>query len=356
MIKALSVIASFGVLLISFFSFGSFYTCSKRKDDGFDLCLTLLSGFFIYYIVFQIVAVPMMFMQLPLHILTFAWSGILLVVNVVSFIKFRLVWIVEGKRLLCRENIFQINYWIPAVILAANIAFVFFIGRNYWDATYYVGTVSYSVYYDVINTYDPTTGNLLDQFDIRHCLATYHMNDAVFCQLFRVHPLIQTKTIMTVMITILHNVVYYRIGKGVFSDNKKAIACFMFFVAMTVLFTFSDYTASGFALYRTYEGKALAASIIMASLFLAFLYLQREFEKPKWWIFLLLVSWGAAAVSSSAMILVPAAIAAFVISQWIMKRRVSRVWSFIAAVTPCMAIFILYILNRLGLFVVSIKG
>jgi len=354
-IKGISILISFGLLLVSYLSFGSWATCG-RKEQRFSAGWALLTGFFTYYLAFQVVAVPLMFLQAPLHLLTGIWLAVLLLVDTGACLKFRKQWIETWKGIWKRSNFCHWYDWVPIAIVVFSVLFVTCIHRTYWDATYYVGSVSYAVYYDTINTIEPTTGEVLAQFDMKHCLATYHMNDAVFCQVWRIHPLIQTKTVMTLIITLLHCLAYYMMARTIWNGEKKSMACFLLLAALVFVFSFSDYTVSAFMMFRTYEGKAITAGLVMTMLFLLFIRLWRDFESTYAWRLLFLVAWGAVAVSSSAMILVPAAITVYVLSQWAVRRRIQMAGYYLLALLPCAAVFLCYMLNRLGLFSVMIKG
>ena len=59
-------------LLILFFLFGSFITC-RKKLGSFSIIDTLLIGFFLYFGLFQIFALPMKVLLMPLSYLCISW-------------------------------------------------------------------------------------------------------------------------------------------------------------------------------------------------------------------------------------------------------------------------------------------
>ena len=83
------VLILYGVL---FFAFGSLITCHFTKDK-FSVGLTILLGFFLYYLLFQIVAVPMMFAQRSLTELRIVWCVAAVLVAVISVFTSRQIWL-----------------------------------------------------------------------------------------------------------------------------------------------------------------------------------------------------------------------------------------------------------------------
>ncbi len=347
-IKSMIVLCTYFIL---FFSFGSLITCRKDRG-GKSVGLTVLIGFFLYHIIFQIITIPLMFALQPLSRLTLLWTVLALGIVLFSVWKNHKVW---GRifrdlwRNVCGKTVYERLWRLAAVaIVLANVLAVSLIYSSYWDATYYVGSVSYSVYHNTINTINPLLGAAFETFDLKHCLATYHMNDAVFCQLFSLHPLIETKTVMVIVVTILLNLIYSCFADFFFPGNPRAKALFLGFGFLINLCTFSDYTSSAFVLLRTYEGKAIAGAVVAPFLFYWFIRLFRSAGKIEW-EGLFIVSWGAVAVSSSAMFLVPAALGIFAVVQWVRTRHFRVVLCSMACMVPAGVVLACYLLNRLGL-------
>ncbi len=319
---------------------------------------TILIGFFTYYLLFQLVTVPMMFTLQPLDHLTKVWTGLVCLGLIVTiFLWFRagsLPWKRERKPGIKERKEQTSSLWnrfwhsCSYIIVLAQTILVSVITYSYWDATYYVGTVSFSLYHNAINTYNPLTGRLLDHFDLKHCLATYHMHDAVVCQLFGIHPLVETKTIMVIVITILVGMVYYRIARYLFAKDEFAVAAMMGFCLLLNLCSYSLYTSASFLIFRTYEGKAITGALTTAVLLYLFLKIYGHPWEKRNWIQLFLVSWGAMAVSASAMILVPTAILAYGCVVTIHERKWQPLLRSVLCTLPCVAALLLYLLSRMG--------
>ena len=216
-----------------------------------------------------------------------------------------------------------------------------------------MGKFSLSQYKNYIYTINPNYGRLLDSFDIKHCLATYHMNDAVMCRLFQIHPMIETKTIMVVVITILLNLVYGQYAKFFFKENFRARGLFMGFAFLINLCSYTAYTSSSFVLLRTYEGKAITGAIVAILLLYWFLQLWEGAETYGWRA-LFVTAWGAVAISSSALFLVISGIGVFaVLKVWQSKRFREALWCGICML-PAMLMLFCYLVNRLGYLAIPI--
>jgi len=344
-VKAAVVIIVYFAL---FYLFGRLVLSFRGKEKP-SVPFAILMGFFAYYSLFQLVTLPLMFTLQPLSLLTGVWSVIVVVVTVVTLFRLRKTTAVQAETIAAYSV--RDLFWkgVQALVVLVHTAVTSVMYFSYWDATFYIGTVSFSVYHNAINTYDPLTGRLLDGFDLKHCLATYHMHDAVVCQLLDIHPLIETKTIMVIVITILVNLAYYCLARKLFKQNEFGVALMMGFCFLLNLCSYSLYTSSSFLMFRTYEGKAITGSLVTAVLFYLFL---RLYEDPRsyWeWGLLTLVSWGAMAVSASAMMLVPTAIMAFAVVLWFRNRE----WKiFVRAgisMLPCLLSMAIYFLYRVGI-------
>lgn len=341
------------VYLCEFLAFGSFVTVGKREEISFTKAL--LYGFFSYYVLFQIVTIPFMFMQKSLSLLSYIWLTIMGLLFVWATIRYGRLWIVTAvariKGLFGKDRL----NWIPILVLVSQVILASAIYVSFWDATYYVGQVSFSVYTNTINQIDPLSGEFLQYFDLKHCLATYHVNDAVFCQIFRVPALVETKTIMVIVISALTSVLYYCVGKLMFHEKKEAIAIFMVLTFVVNCCTYSSYTTSNFLIFRTYEGKTITGNISILMIIYLLLQLYREGESQEIWFQLFLVSWGAVAVASSAMFLVPATLAAGLLPYSVIRKKPTAVIKMIITMLPCILVIFCYMLGRMGWLEIAVR-
>ena len=348
------VILVLSAYALAFLAFGSLVTAGERRRE-FSFSRTLLAGFFLYHAVFQVIALPFMFLQKTLSLLAAFWGAAAAAVILWSAWRSGRLWVrTAGERL---RGLFGKDRWGWAALLLTGVLVLVssLIYVSFWDATYYVGQVSFSVYTDTINQIDPLSGRFLESFDLKHCLATYHVNDAVICRLFGIHPLIETKTVMVIAVMILTSLVYYRIGLKLFHGRKSSVTIFLFFVFVLHLWTYSAYTGAGFLLFRTYEGKAVTANLSIPAILCLLLDLYGGRESRQTWMFLLITVWGAAAIASSAMFLLPAMLAAGLIPLAAIRRQPAVLGRMVLVMLPCLAAAACYLLWHVGVLEIAVR-
>ena len=347
LVKCAVVLALYMVL---FWIFGDLVALfCEKQNTPMSKGLKMVLGFFAYYAIFQVVAVPVMFLKQPLSRLTMIWSGI--VVLIIGFYamyrshhKEKVVMAQVGGNKKIGEFFWEL---VPYLVAVANIFIVSVIFTSYWDATYYVGNVSYAVYTDTINIYDPLYGTMMSQFDLKHCLATYHVHDAVVCQLLGIHPLVQTKTIMVIVITVVLNMVYMQVAKRLFPKDLCAQGLMMGFCLLINLCTYSAYTSSSFIMLRTYEGKAISATIVAGMLFYWLLCLIKH-NDPAVWKYVFVTVWGSVAVSSSAIFITVLGVCMLTAVVSVKYRDSKILLRGILCMIPAFVVLGAYVMNRIG--------
>lgn len=341
--------------MIAYFSFGSLITV-RMKNEKFSVTFTMMIGFFLYYGIFQVIAVPCTFLKLPLTWLAGLW------LSLVALVVVYVCGVATNRNILfqafggIRRQAAKQPFWtlVPLLVFAAQAVFAVMWQTDYWDATYYIGDVSLSVYTNTIGLYDPLTGEMRSAFDIRHCFATYLAQDAVVCKAFGIHPLIEMKTVMGVVVTVINNLVTYNLARLFFKGNREHTGLMLIFTLLVNLFTYTAYTSSGFLLLRSYEGKAVLGSVIVpAVLYIAARLYQDEKSKTYWWLLFLLCQ-SSCAISSSSMTLIPVEVGALTLSLSFLKRDWRPFAKGLLCMTPCLLILLLYVASTLGLFVVRI--
>ena len=189
----------------------------------------------------------------------------------------------------------------------------------------------------------------MSKFNVRYVTAAYYLDSAVFCSIFKVHPMVLTKTITPVMVMFLVNLLYYHLGMELFGGfRKKALgfsALVLFFGVMA-----GNTALSGFLFYRTFEGKAILSGLVIPFLFLSFfkLYAAQE-DKLAWWS-LFFTALGGICLSTSSMTVVPAGILAGVVALMILKKKWKPLIPAFFCVLPDVAVMVLYVGVKMHLF------
>lgn len=172
------------------------------------------------------------------------------------------------------------------------------------DDAYYVVESLIAQQADVMYRILPYTGRPTD-LDIRHALAVFPMWIAFVAKRSRIHATIVSHTIMPFLLIPLSYLVYYQIGRQLFwadpfhgkkgkmvrrqTDRKQTsgrqaegvdflhrenLPIFMIVMALFQIFgNVSIYTSETFFLTRTWQGKAVAGSLVIPALFWMFLWI-----------------------------------------------------------------------------------
>jgi len=371
--------------LIIFYLFGALILHRKNKPvrEG----LSLIVGFFAYYILFFIVCFPFMIKYRPLSWLITAWAPICVAIAVISLIinrrGFKKSW--EKLILTCK-----INKAATIVIFAVILVQILLVTCTYnftLDAAYYVSNVTTSLQTNMINVYDPFTGAWQDHYEVRYLFATYSINDAVMCKLFSVPALIQTKLTMSGVVIIIVNILYVMIANVLFAtkastgaaggdsvseggvedtveksvsvdvDNENrayiakgtAIMVTMMFVVNLMFYTI--FTSSLFLLTRTYEGKTIVGNLSIVAIFYIFMLMVSDEDIAYPWLSMFIISLGSMTISSSGNMLIPAQLALLFVPYMFIKKTIKPVIKLVLCMMPGIMMVLVYILYVKGFFV-----
>ena len=336
------------VNFILYAAFGSFF---EGKDRIRSLPVTIAIGFFAYYALFAVACLPVMLTYRPLSLLSKIWAVPCIVVPLVSAVLFRKRWSDLFFRI--RDDISKNRLFYAAVALI-TVASVILVVCSYsftLDAAYYVAGVTTNVDTNMINVYDPFTGNWLDHFELRYVFATYYANDAVICQLTGIPPLVQTKSVMSAVVMITVNAMYVHTARFFFEDRARALLMYILTVLVNYLFI-SIYTASNFLMTRTYEGKSVVANIAIVLIFI--LYMDISGREATWRDLakLFIVCLGAATASSTANMVIPAQVAVLFVPYAFIRKKISILPKVFLCIIPEVVMMLIYVLYVKGWFAV----
>ena len=338
------------VNFIIYFAFGSLIT-SRFKETRLSATISIITGFFLYYAVFDIPCLIIMLHWRPLTWLAYCWGIMMPLIVIISALINRKAWIKCFSEAIAyiKENPIVIIAGI--LIVALQTALILHAYEFTLDAAYYVANVTTSLETDTMNIYNPYTGDWQNHFEMRYLFATYPMEEAVMCRITGIHPLIWTKTIMAGSSLILSNIIYYRIGRELFSDKDGKTLLMLFFAAIANFFYISTFTSSEFLLTRSYEGKTLVGNIVLPVIILLFIKIREDFRIKRYWWLLALICFSSNILSNSSNMLVPAAAGILMIPFAIKKRSFGIFAKYLLCVSPCLFMLIAYVLYVKGVFV-----
>lgn len=320
----------------------------KCKRNNF--LQAFITGFFIYFSIFEIIALPLILSKCALSTLSVIWIVFCILCCVGATWLYRKRWIKRLKDF-WRGGIKVYWGWIGVVCVAVLGQLIMVVCNQYItaDSAYYIGMATTAVHTNTMEIFSPYTGQIQNAFELRYIFSTYPMHNAVFSQVFGLHPLIQTRTVMSGIVILMVNALYYLIGSELFrGDSRKAI---LFVVALLCinLSIHSIYTNAAFLFYRTYEGKAIIGNVFMSMIvYCVILLYQNRDDRWTWWS-LFFVSASCVAISSSGMFLVPFALFAGLFPLVLYTRKMKIFRNTVLVILPVCVYFLIYFLCSLGI-------
>ncbi|MBD5458717.1 MAG: hypothetical protein HDR27_09135 [Lachnospiraceae bacterium] len=172
----------------------------------------------------------------------------------------------------------------------------------------------------------PYTGRS-SPLDVRHALAVFPMWVAFVSVKAGIHATVVSHVVMPLLLIPLSYLVYYEIARALFPSRKENIPVFMIIMGMFQMFgNVSIYTNETFFLMRTWQGKAVAGSFVIPTLFLLLLWLYNGEKKGGQnagiWMMLVCLNMTAGVCSSIAVFLLAILLAVMAFCLMLVERDV----------------------------------
>ena len=308
MIEFIEIGLLLAIYLLIFYILGAALAVKLRWTMRRSQCL--LIGFFAYFFVFQICAEAMILTQQPLHALKNLW---LLVLSLMLIAGCSIIYADRERGGRPKEYIPNpVKGFFVLMILAilCQIATGLLLQRNLgWDFAYYMGNLTTSVSTDTMYVYDGSSGNLLQQLDLRYALSGFYMNTAVLSQLTGINAMMLQRYLMGVLDFILADLILYHFAMKVFLfDKKKSYLLVTVSILLMVCWDVYD-TSAQFLFLRNYEAKSYCANVVLPMVVYLIYCIWKDDHRKDIWQQLFVVCSASVAVSMSSILLVPAAVA-----------------------------------------------
>ncbi len=306
---------------------------------------SLVFGVVVFYALFQIVAVPLIFLRMPFFILNVIWLVVTVLMVVYTFVLYRnykeRVVIIKEEYLQNKDKLFFLVFGLVAFQLLLTCA----LGYNDTDTAYFNGNIATTLQENTMFLHDPYTGRPLEEIDMRHAISAYTMACAVFSSWLNMPVLWQMQIALPLCMTLVGYMVYYLIGKHIFGKNIKAVYIFLSIVSLVYLWGFySGYSATVFFIGRTAQGKALLGGIIIPLMLLLFLRIYSNPKKNTNYIYLLLLNITAVCFSGTSLFIMLAACGIFSLILTIAKRQLLLFIKIVICMLPSVIFGLIYYL------------
>ncbi len=333
-----------------------FYFFSVPLEGIFHFKLQYLSeriiyGFFAYFFVFELAALPLIFLKQPFSLLTRVWTAAMLIVVIISllfiFVKKcgRIILDPQGKPF----------FSVICILLAAGFVaalMILSVCEKYigWDPSYYLGTMNTTLLTDTMYQYDGSDGTLEKTINLRYALSAFYMQFTVLCKLLSIPVRPMAWFVMRPLCVMLSGIGVYNIGRTVSGGRTYLSAQLVLIWSVISLFWSGLHTTAYFMLVRGYEAKGYCANVVIPMVLcscIALLGLRARDEKEQWKR-LALVCWASVPVSMSSMAIVPSAVLILMLVLMLVDdKRLSNIIRAFVCVLPNLLIIGVYLLSKI---------
>ena len=342
----MNLVLGIGALVLYLGAFFCFGALLPEKWHRWNPINMILLGFPAYFGLFQIIALPLKLLNVPLKVVSLAWLLILagVLAAVLSFRR-KAVWkCLQESAASYKTDLFGV-VWIVLVIgllivLAGNVDHL-----SGYDYSYYVGTPLASVYGNTIeniNVYTGEWGNASQRN--YYILNTVSMHSAVMYQALNLHPVIEAEITLTILMPLLFILYLYKAGFLLFHEDRVQAKMFALIAVLVLLFSYSIAGTSMYFAYRPYEGKAICSYLIPTAVFCYFLMIMREKEAEGGWAGAFLMSCAGIAFSNSALFIIPGMTALLGIPYLVTNHDRRTIWKACLVLAPAAIWFVLHAL------------
>lgn len=276
---------------------GMLYLERKTKNVKQSLISCYVKGMFTMWGIFQIVAVPMIFLKASLTRLVLVYGGVLVFLCIISMVLHLPQLIIMIRKALGETITIPWQIWVAVIVIVLQTYMLSVNMHIDDDDAFYVASAVTSVETDTIFSINPYTGRAYKELPSRYVLSPFYAFCAVISSIANIHPTILCHVYLPLVLIPFCYCIYGLIAKRLFPNNKKAVGYFLLFAALIQMFSaYSAYTQGVFMLTRIWQGKAVLTSALLPCIF----YLGLEiFENgKKGWISLLMLMFAACMVSS----------------------------------------------------------
>ena len=316
---------------------------------------TYLSGFLCQLAIFQLVAVPVVFLDawgfetivsLYTSLITiFAGGGIIDALHC-----FRAGEMVGKKRVLSiRSKVYLTEWIIFGLLLFFQLYMAATRAAFDGDDAYYVVHSLITQETNTLYRILPYTG-LSTSLDVRHSLAVFPLWIAFLAKVTGIHATILSHTILPIFLIPLTYGIYYLIGKKMLGERKSMLPGYMILVAALHIWgNTSIYTNATFLLMRNWQGKSMLANVVIPSVFLVLLWLfegeaKQQQEKRILWFLLFVLNIVAAMMSTASVFLNAVLIAVMALVLTLQNKDVRILLKLFFCCIPCMVYAFIYVL------------
>ena len=343
--------------MISYLLLGSCITKRLKREEGV-IPFAVICGMFLYFLLFEIIALPMKIRGMSLTVLAYTWGIVIGVLDLVLLLENR-EYLVQIVRNTFKREKKQVYFWIGmAVLLGIQLIYIYGVTPLYmWvrDDYYYIGDAATSLYKDSIQQYNYITGAKYKNFYRAYFIPMYPMQGAAVCRLTGLHPAVENKIAAAFVIFMVNNMIYYLFTSELLKERKRVLAALVLMALINFNLQSNGVTAATFYFYRIAEGKGILNNVILPFVVFLFYELQKNSDDLNYWEILLLTILSSYSIVMSSMFLLPVCLTGLLGALLLTKKKWKYCIHAAICMAPCMAFLVLYELMSKGYITLTIK-
>lgn len=299
----LNIVMLFMMLMVVPEIVGMLYTAFLPEERK-SVLLNWVAGFVILWGVFELIALPLIFLRKSLDVLCIVYGAASVLLMAAALWKNHGDVIPTMKKAVFSLKDMALVGWGNIILILGQVyIYVKYMHIDNDDALY-VGAAVTAVSTNTIFSVNPYTGAEYARLPARYVLSPFFSFCAFISRISGVHPTITAHVVLAGILIVLSYAVYKLLGKKLFSDEPKYAEYFLFFVIFITLFSgYTVYTQGNFALVRIWQGKAVFCAILAPMIWYILLHIYSGQAKRADWCLLCLLMCACCMVSSMGIML-----------------------------------------------------
>lgn len=328
------------------FLIGLFITefISKHKNS---IVLSYVYGMVAEFAVFQILAIPAIFLKMRFTIFVCICAGIFAIFALIS-----LILNIRRLKSFFINNVMSVKRWPwwAAVVIVLILFQAYQLGVNEYrdlDDSFYVATSVTTWETDTMYQYNAYTGEAYSAYPARYILAPFPVFIAMIGKLLFTHPTIIAHSVLPFVFIPMAYGVYWLVGRLLFKDDMKKNWLFLALICILNLFgNQTVYTVSTFLLTRIWQGKAVLAAILLPLIIYVSLKVYHSEMVRADWVMLFGVMLASCMVSSMGVVLAPVELVVFVLTYAFLQKNYMNIWKALICCIPNVLVGVIFLMIR----------
>lgn len=316
-----------------------------------SLAMAAITGLVFMMALFELLAVPMILMKQPFHLLVIIWKIViwcLVAISIVLNLK-RFFSLVKDKLLAVKNfTLTEVFIWISVLFLVA-LQIYMPVGhmRTDTDDARFVAEAMEAYELDTMLQYHPITGEFVGEAigEMQKDVASpFPMFMALGGAVFHLPPAISTHIFFPLLFIVFAYIVYYLLGHYFTGGNQKYTGLFLFFLSLLHCFAYESIYAAGYTLLAViWQGRSVLAMVILPYIWLLLMRVMDSKEAGiKYYILLLCAIIAGLLTSSMAIELIPILVGAYSLIIAIKNKKVKPIVMMFLLLIPCAVCFSIY--------------